>query len=41
MPGHDADAAPLWQRLLWMLLLWGAGVAAVSVVAMLLRCWLR
>ncbi|ACT07367.1 hypothetical protein Dd1591_2527 [Dickeya chrysanthemi Ech1591] len=28
---------PLWRRLLWMLVLWGASVLTLGVVAMLFR----
>jgi hypothetical protein len=31
---------PLWQRLLWFVLLWLAGVGAVALVSFGLRLWL-
>ena len=41
-PITPQDAAgPLWKRLAWMAGIWGASVAALGVVAMLLRAWLR
>lgn len=33
--------APLWKRLLGMAAIWVASVAALGVVAMLLKAWLR
>jgi hypothetical protein len=37
-PGDDA---PLWKRLAWMAAIWAASVAALGIVAMLLKIWLR
>jgi len=37
---NDADDRPLGRRLLWMVALWLAGVAAVGTVAAVLRFWL-
>jgi hypothetical protein len=31
--GKKQEAAPLWQRLLWFLVLWAGGVVAVAAVA--------
>ena len=31
---------PLWQRLLWLVAIWGASVAALGLVALLIRWWL-
>ncbi len=31
---------PLWERLAWMAAIWFASVAALGVVALLLRLWL-
>jgi hypothetical protein len=31
---------PLWLRLGWLLLIWGASTAALGLVAMLIRFWL-
>jgi len=36
---HSAMAAPWWKKLAWLILIWAAGVAALGVVAWLLR-WL-
>lgn len=38
-PG-DADGRPLGRRLLWMVALWLAGVAAVGTLAAVLKLWL-
>jgi hypothetical protein len=35
------DVAPLWKRLAWFVALWAAGVAAVGIVAYLLRLWIH
>jgi hypothetical protein len=35
-----AGDPPLWRRLAWFVSLWIAGVAAVGVVAGLLRMWI-
>ena len=32
---------PLWQRLLWFVALWAAGVAAVGLVGLLIRLVLK
>ena len=37
-PGNGVDG--LGARLLWFVLLWAGGVAAVSTLALLLRWWL-
>ena len=31
---------PLWKRLLWFVALWLGGLAAVSLLAWLLRLWI-
>jgi hypothetical protein len=36
----ERPARPLWQRLLWLLAIWGASVAVLGAVAQLLRWWL-
>ncbi|WP_449284066.1 DUF2474 family protein [Luteimonas qiangzhengi] len=33
-------SSPLWKRLLWLLILWLAGLATVGTVAWLLRLWI-
>jgi hypothetical protein len=37
----QADAAPLWKRLAWMVGIWAASVIALGVVAGLLRWWIK
>lgn len=37
----DADGQPLWKRLGWMGVFWLLGVGAVSLVAMVIRFWLK
>lgn len=36
----DADAQPLWKRLLWLVLYWLGGVAVVGALAVTIRFWL-
>jgi hypothetical protein len=36
-----ADPGPLWKRLAWMAAIWAMSVAALGVVAMILKAWLR
>lgn len=33
--------APLWQRLGWMALIWAFSVAALGIVATVIRWWLH
>lgn len=35
------DAAPLWKRLLWMAAIWTTSVAALGIVAFIIRTWLK
>ena len=37
----DADRQPLRKRVLWMVVLWLAGVAVVGAVAAAIRFWLN
>jgi len=37
----DDDAAPLWKRLGWMVAIWAMSVAALGLVAWILRLWLH
>lgn len=39
MPEPDADRPPA-RRLLWFVALWGAGVAVVGTISLVLRTWL-
>jgi hypothetical protein len=36
-----SDAAPLWKRLAWMAVIWAASVAALGLVSLALRFWLK
>jgi hypothetical protein len=33
--------APLWKRIVWLLAIWAAGVAALGLVSLVLRLWLK
>jgi hypothetical protein len=35
------EEAPLWRRIGWMALIWAGSVAALGVVSLLLRWWLK
>jgi len=37
----DADTGPLWKRLGWMVAIWAMSVAALGLVAWVLRLWLH
>ncbi len=37
----DGDRKPLWQRLAWLVIIWCASVAALAVVAFLLRVFMN
>jgi hypothetical protein len=37
LPEPTTPPKPLWQRIAWMALIWVASVAALGVVAMLIR----
>lgn len=40
-PGwRKAEAQPVWKRLAWMIAIWAASVAALGVVAFIIRAWL-
>jgi len=39
-PGRFGDARPLWQRLGWLVLIWGASVGVLGAIAWLLRLWI-
>ena len=36
-----SGAAPLWKRLAWMVAIWAVSVAALGVVSLALRFWVR
>ena len=38
---EDAEEAPLWRRVGWMVLIWIASVAVLGAVAYGLRLWLK
>jgi hypothetical protein len=35
------EEAPLWKRLLWMSAIWTMSVAALGVIAFIIRTWLN
>lgn len=35
------DEAPLWKRLAWLVAIWVMSVAALGVVAFIIRSWLK
>lgn len=39
-PGADGGRGTTGRRLLWFVALWGAGVAVVGLVSLLIRMWL-
>ena len=36
-----SPASPLWKRLVWMAAIWAASVAALGLVSVALRFWLK
>jgi hypothetical protein len=41
MADPERGCAPLWKRLVWLVAIWAASVAALGVVSLLLRLWLK
>ncbi|MEO1044552.1 MAG: DUF2474 domain-containing protein [Pseudomonadota bacterium] len=41
LPPDPAANTPLWKRLGWMALIWGASVTFIGVVAYLIRWWIN
>jgi len=39
--GQEAENKPLWQRLMWLVAIWCASVAALALVAYLLRLFMN
>ena len=39
--GSMGAAAPCWKRLAWMMAIWAASVAALGLVSLALRFWLK
>jgi hypothetical protein len=39
--GSMSAAAPWWKRLAWMMAIWAASVAALGLVSLALRFWLK
>lgn len=39
--GEGEPGTPLWQRLGWMVALWGMSLLALGSVAYVLRLWLK
>ena len=37
---REAEAGPLWKRLLWMAAIWASSVAVVGTVAGVLHLWI-
>jgi len=40
MPGSVPPHRPLWKRLAWMAAIWVTSVAALGLIAFVLRLWL-
>jgi hypothetical protein len=40
LTGGEAPA-PLWRKLAWLAAIWAASVAALGIIAYLIRFWLR
>ena len=41
MAAEPSRPPPLWRRLAWMAAIWTLSVAAVGVVSLILRFWLK
>jgi hypothetical protein len=41
MPGVSGEPGSWWQRLGWLVLIWAGSVAALAVVSLLIRWWLK
>ena len=39
--GSMSAATPWWKRLAWMMAIWAASVAALGLVSLVLRLWLK
>nr|WP_229658508.1 DUF2474 domain-containing protein [Tsuneonella deserti] len=39
-PSAEPPPGPLWRRLAWMAAIWATSVAALGVVAFVLRLWI-
>lgn len=37
---ETSDPRPVWSKLLWFALLWGAGVTVVTIIALIIRTML-
>jgi hypothetical protein len=37
----EADSAPFWKRLAWLVTIWALSVAALGVIAYAIRFWLK
>ena len=37
---REAEAQPLWKRLMWMATIWAASVAVIGLVAGALHLWI-
>ncbi len=39
--GKEADEQPLWKRLAWMAAIWLGSISVLTLVAWIIRLWLK